>query len=102
MDEDETIKIRYNYGCINDHDMLKLKRYKKVDIDITVMGQPMTRKMAIVPLINKKTSDYEDWYVDTVTGTMYDMQTLRCNSPFIHVEKVWDARRLRHGQEGNP
>jgi len=95
MDEEEKIKIRHSYGCIDDHDMLKLKHYKKVDIDINVMGEVMTRKMAIVPLVNKKTSDLEDWYIDTITGTMYNVYTLECNSRFIHVEKVWDTKKLQ-------
>jgi len=94
MDEAEKIKIRHSYGCIDDHDMLKLKHYKKVDIDINVMGEVMTRKMAKVPLKNKKTGDFEDWYVDVITGTMYNVDTLECNSRFISIEKVWDASKL--------
>lgn len=87
-DEEKTTEIRHSYGCVDNRDMIKIKPYKKVDIDISVLGKVMTRKMVIVPLVNKKTGNLEDWYVDMITGTMYDIHTLLGNSCAIHVVKV--------------
>jgi len=88
----EEKKIRHEQGYVNDHDLLKLKRYKKFYVDLCVMGETMTRKMAKVPLKNKQTAEFESWYVDLITGTMYHCKTLRGNSRLIQVERVSEAK----------
>lgn len=93
----EKVKIRHSHGCIYETDIVKLKNYKKFDVDLNVMGEVVTRKMVKINLphvnVMVKDQDYEyakkkDFYVDVVTGTMYDPKTGRGNSSKIFIEAV--------------
>ena len=84
------IRIRHTYGYIDDNDILKLKDFEKFDVDLNVMGRTVTRKMVEVMLPNKKDYQKEDrWYIDVVTGTMYNPKTGRGNSFNIYIEAVY-------------
>lgn len=94
----EKIKIRHSYGCVHEPDIIKLRNYKTFEVDLNVMGRVVTRKMVKVNLphvnIMVRDQDYEyakkkDFYVDVVTGTMYDPTLGRGNSSNIFIEAVY-------------
>ena len=78
------IKIKTEAGCVTNHDFgAKFRKLKKFDVDVSVMGEIITRKMVKV-LINKQ---YK--YVDVITGTIYDPKTGKSNSTKVWIQKVY-------------
>lgn len=78
------MNIKTEAGCVTNHDFSKLfKGYKTFDVDVSVMGQIVTRKMVEVTIENKRS------YVDAVTGTIYDKKTGRCNSWQLFITEVY-------------
>jgi hypothetical protein len=70
----EPQKIRSSYGCIHEHDILKIKNNEVFDVDINYLGDTITRKM--VGAFIKE----EYMLVDKITGTLYDPNTKECKS----------------------
>jgi hypothetical protein len=79
------MRIRSEAGCVNEHDIIKLRTLKSFHADINVMGVTMTRKMVKVPIKD------EMLFADLITGTLYNPQTKKCNSARIFLEKVYKA-----------
>ena len=77
------MKLRANSGCIHELDLIKLKPLKKFDVDVRCMGELMTRKMVEATVMFKKQ------YIDIVTGTLYDPETGKSNSPQVFIEKIY-------------
>ena len=80
------IKIKTEAGCVTNHDFeAKFSKMKMFDVDVSVMGEILTRKMAKV-LINEQCK-----YVDVITGTIYDPKTGKSNSTRVWIQKVYKA-----------
>lgn len=77
------LRLRKIDGCLNEHDVVKLRPLPKFDVDVHAFGQTVTRKMAAV------TIDNQTMYADTITGTLYNPKTGRCNSTRLWIEKVY-------------
>jgi len=83
------LKIKHNNEFIQETDISKLDNFKKFYVDLNVFGKIERRKFVDVPLIDKKTSVYTNWFVDLITGTMYNKRTLKCNSSQIYIDKIY-------------
>ena len=79
------MNVRSEAGCVNEHDIIKLRTLKSFHADINVMGVTMTRKMVKV-LVRE-----EVMLADLITGTLYNPQTRSCNSSKVFLEKVYKA-----------
>lgn len=77
------LRLRKIDGCLNEHDVTKLKPLPHFDVDIHAFGKTITRKMAKVII------DNQAMYADTITGTLYNPQTGRSNSSRLWIEKVY-------------
>jgi hypothetical protein len=77
------MRIRTESGCVNEHDIIKMKDLPKFDVDIHAFGTTVTRKMAKI-MVNDQAM-----YADTITGTLYNPKTGRSNSSRLWIEKVY-------------
>ena len=82
------MNLRHSSGYIAEHDILKLKPLPKFDVDLNVMGERVCRKMVEVVLYDRKSNGDRSWYVDIVTGSMYDVLSGKSSSYNIEIEKV--------------
>lgn len=82
------MNLRHASGYISEHDILKLKELPKFNIDLNVMGERIRRKMVEVVLYDRKSNEDRSWYVDIVTGSMYDVASGQSCSYNITIEKV--------------
>ena len=80
--EEKKEAIRTYSGCVHEHDLIKFKDMPKYAVEIDMLGELLTRKMVKV-LIRKKLM-----YVDVVTGSLYNIDTGRCNSSNIQILKA--------------
>lgn len=85
------MRLRHSAGCLDEHDIVKLKPLKRFNVELNVMGQTYRRKMVEVYLEDKKTLESKPWYVDTITGSIYDPKTGKCNSSNISISKIYRA-----------
>ena len=76
-------RIRVESGCVNEHDIIKMKEFPKFDADVHAFGTTITRKMA------KITVGDQVMYADIVTGTLYYPKTGKSNSSRLWIEKVY-------------
>ncbi len=77
------IKIRTVDGCVNEHDVIKMKDLPKFDADVNAFGRTVTRKMAKINV------DNQVMYADAITGTLYNPKTLKSSSSKLWIEKVY-------------
>jgi hypothetical protein len=77
------MRIRTEAGCVNEHDVIKLKTLPKFDVDVHAFGQTITRQMVKIMVKDKP------MYADTITGTLYTPKTGRSNSSRLWIEKVY-------------
>ena len=77
------MNVRAEAGCVYEHDVTKIKTIHAFDVDIYLDGIVMTRKMVKVNVKGVQ------MFADQITGTLYDTQTGKCNSPRIQIKKVY-------------
>jgi hypothetical protein len=80
----EPMKIRTEHECVIESDIIKIKDLETFDVDVMVsmLDSLMTRKMA------KCTINDTKFFVDVMTGTLYNPKTGKCNSPHVWITKV--------------
>ena len=77
------VRLRAIDGCLNEHDVIKMKDMPRFDADVNVAGATVTRKMVKITVKDKT------MYADAITGTLYNPKTGRCNSTRLFIEKVY-------------
>jgi hypothetical protein len=87
----EPMKIRTEHECIIENDLIKIKDLETFDVDIMVsmLDSLMTRKMAKCTISDTK------FFVDVVTGTLYNPKTGKCSSPHVWITKV--HKKVKNG-----
>jgi hypothetical protein len=76
------MNIRYHRGYINEHDIIKLREFKKIKVDLDVMGRVMTRKMVELDAFGKT------WLADIVTGSLHDPKQEGISSTKTWIRKI--------------
>jgi hypothetical protein len=77
------IKIRTNFGCVCEPDIIKMKDFPKFDVDVHALNTTLTRKMVKIYVKEKA------MYADIITGTLYDPKTGKSSSSRLWIEKVY-------------
>jgi hypothetical protein len=77
------IRFRVEAGCLNEHDVIKLRDFPQFDVDIHALGTILTRKMAKIVIKDQA------MYADTITGTLYNPKTGKSTSSRLCIEKVY-------------
>lgn len=77
------IRFRVEAGCLNEHDVIKLRDFPQFDADVHALGTILTRKMAKIVIKDKA------MYADTITGTLYNPKTGKSTSSRLWIEKVY-------------
>jgi hypothetical protein len=76
-------RFRIESGCLNEHDVVKMKDLPQFDVDIHAFNTIITRKMAKIVIKDQA------MYADTITGTLYKPKTGKSTSSRLRIEKVY-------------